>query len=450
MSRKNISGVSRPAARVKGGVPVAHNKNTADMPVERMPAPESVIIPVLQHVGAPCVPVVNAGDKVAVGQLIADSDKYISAPIHASISGTVKKIGETVLPHGVIVPSITIESDGQMKLFDGLEPPKVNNKEDFIKAVRASGLVGLGGAGFPTHAKLNYPPEKNVDTLIVNVAECEPYITVDYREVLENSWDILSGIFTVKEFLGIKNVIISVENNKPEAIAELKKISDSNSNSDGSIKVMALKSRYPQGAEKMIILAATGRKVPPGKLPADIGCLVMNVASVAFLARYLKSGKPLVSRTLTVDGSAVVNPKNVRVPLGTNVGEIFDYCGGFKTEPYKIITGGPMMGHAVIGTDIPVIKHNNALLAFDEKAYKIKKERDCIRCGRCTTACPVGLMPALIARFANANEADKLEHTGVTVCMECGACAYACPSGIPLVQYMKLAKSQLNEYKSKK
>lgn len=449
MSKKSLSGVLRPVARVRGGVPVAHRKNTANSPVERMPAPEIVVIPVLQHIGAPCVPTVKVGDKVAVGQLIADSDAYISAPIHASISGTVKKIGETVLPHGVIVPSITIESDGQMQLFDGIEPPKVNSKEDFFAAVRASGLVGLGGAGFPTHAKLKLAAEKNVDTLIVNVAECEPYVTVDHREVLENSWDILSGIYTVKEFMGINNVVIAVENNKPDAIAELKKIADSKSNADGSIKVMALKSRYPQGAEKMLILAATGRKVPPGKLPPDVGCLVMNVATVAFIARYLKSGKPLVSRTMTVDGSAVANPKNVRVALGTNIGDIFGFCGGFKQVPYKIITGGPMMGLAIIGTDLPVIKHNNSLLAFDEKAFKFKKERDCIRCGRCTTACPVGLMPALIARFANANEADKLEHTGVTVCMDCGACAYACPSAIPLVQYMKLAKSQLKEYKSK-
>ena len=449
MSKKVLSGILRPAARVKGGVPVAHKKNTAELPVERMPAPESVVIPMLQHIGAHCVPRVKRGDKVAVGQLIADSDKYVSAPIHATISGTVNKIGETVLPHGVIVPSILIESDGEMRLFEGLEPPKVNNKEDFIQAVRQSGLVGLGGAGFPTHVKLNIPADKEVDTLVINVAECEPFITVDYRESMENSWDILSGVYTIKEFLGLKNVIIAVEDNKPDALAELKKIADAQSNLDGGVKVMALKSRYPQGAEKMLVLAATGRKVPPGKLPADIGCLVMNVATVAFIARYLKSGKPLVSRSLTVDGSAVANPKNVRVALGTNIGDIFDFCGGFKVEPYKIITGGPMMGLAIIGTDLPVIKQNNALLALDQKAYKFKKERDCIRCGRCVTACPMGLMPALIARYAEADEAHKLEHTGVTVCMECGSCAYDCPSAIPLVQHMRLANSKLAAYKAK-
>ncbi|HZK39044.1 MAG TPA: electron transport complex subunit RsxC [Clostridia bacterium] len=442
--------VLKAVARTHGGVSVAHNKNTAEQEVERMPAPAKVILPMQQHIGVPCSPIVKKGDTVSVGQLIADSDKYISAPIHASISGKIVAIGETPLPNGVISQSITIESDGEMRLFEGITPPTVSTREDLIKAVRASGLVGLGGAGFPTHVKLNFPPEKNVDTLIINIAECEPYITVDYREAIDNSWDIMSSIFTLKELLGIKNVIIAVEDNKPAAIKELKKIADNSNDTDNSVNVMVLKSAYPQGAEKVLVQATTGRRVPPGKLPADIGCLVMNVATVAFIARYLKTGKPLISRSLTVDGSAIVNPKNVRVPIGTNIGEIIDFCGGFKAEPYKIITGGPMMGLAIIGTDLPVLKQNNAILAFSEKSRRIKRERDCIRCGRCANVCPMDLMPTLIARFAKARDVDNIEQTGVLVCMECGSCSYACPSGIPLVQYMRLAKTMLAEEGGKK
>jgi len=450
MKKTKPNGVLKSAAKVHGGVPVAHNKNTAEMPVERMPAPGKVVLPMQQHIGSPCVPVVQVGDTVAVGQLIADSEKYVSAPIHASVSGKVTAIGETVLPNGVISQSITIESDGEMRLYEGLEPPKVETRDDLIKAVRASGLVGLGGAGFPAHVKLNCPPDKNVDTLIVNVAECEPYITVDYRECLENSWDILSGVCILKDLLGIKTVIIAVEDNKPDAIAELKKIADNSCDTDDSIKLMVLKSGYPQGAEKVMVQAATGRRIPPGKLPSDVGCLVMNVASVAFIARYLKSGKPLVSRSLTVDGSAIANPKNVRVPIGTNFGEVIDFCGGFKEDPYKIVMGGPMMGLAVVNTDIPVLKQNNAILAFAANTYRFKKERDCIRCGRCAYVCPMSLVPTKIMNLAKAKDLDKLENSGANVCMECGSCSYACPSGIPLIQYLRLAKTLLAQVGDKK
>ena len=288
--------------------------------------------------------------------------------------------------------------------------------------------MGLGGAGFPTHVKLRIPPDKNVDTLIVNAAECEPYITVDYRECLENSWDILSSIYTLKELFGFKRVVIAAEDNKPEAFKVLKRIADQDLEDDNVVRLMTLKSKYPQGAEKMMVYSATGRKVPPGKLPADVGCVVMNVASVAFIARYLKSGKPLVSRSLTVDGSAIA---------------------GFKAEPGKIITGGPMMGLAVINTDIPVLKQNNAILAFADDASKVKKERDCIRCGRCAAACPLSLMPTLIERYTKAKDVERLEKIGVNVCMECGSCAYSCPAAKPLVQYMRLAKQLLREEKSK-
>ena len=361
------------------------------------------------------------------------------------MSGKVTAIGEVKLPNGSVSKAVTIESDGEMRLWEGIKPPKVETREDLIKAVRDSGLVGLGGAGFPTHVKLNFPPDKNIDTLVVNAAECEPYITVDYRECMENSWDILSGVYALKELLGFKQVIIAAEDNKPEAFKVLGKIADHDADIDDSVKLMVLESKYPQGAEKMMVQSATGRRVPPGKLPADVGCVVMNVASVAFISRYLKTGKPLVSRSLTVDGSAIAAPKNVRVPVGTDIGEIIDFCGGFKGEPCKILTGGPMMGLAIVGTDLPVLKQNNAILAFTADDAVLKPETDCIRCGRCVAACPMSLMPTNIVKAAKIKDVDALKRAGVTVCMECGSCAFACPAGKPLVQHMRLAKAILRE-----
>ncbi len=443
------SGVLTAVKKVRGGVKVDHHKNTADCEIVRIPVPEKVVIPMQMHIGAPCEPVVKPGDDVAVGQLIGDSDKFVSAPIHASISGKVKSVGDIKMPNGILSKAVTIESDGEMRLWDGIEIPKVSNRDEFLKAVRASGLVGLGGAGFPTHVKLAFSPDKNIDTLVINAAECEPYITVDYRECIENSWDILSAVYTIKDMLGFKNVVIAVEDNKPEAFNVLKRIADNEYDVGDKVKLMVLKSKYPQGAEKMMVQSATGRKVPPGKLPADVGCVVMNVASAAFVSRYLKTGKPLVSRSLTVDGSAIAEPKNVRVPIGTNIGEIIDFCGGFKTEPGKIITGGPMMGLAVVGTDLPVLKQNNAILAFDKSDAQFKKQTDCIRCGSCAAACPLSLTPTNIVRATKAKDYYALKRIGVNVCMECGSCAFSCPAGIPLVQYMKLAKALLREEAAK-
>lgn len=442
---KKIAGVLTAVKKVRGGAKVPHHKNTAETEVVRIPTPSRVVIPMAMHIGAPCEPVVKVGDEVAVGQLIGDSDKFVSAPIHASVSGKVVEVGNVKLPNGMLSQAVTIESDGEMRLWEGIKPPKVETKEDLIKAVRESGLVGLGGAGFPTHIKLNFPPEKNIDTLVVNAAECEPYITVDYRECIDNSWDVLAGIYTLKELLGFKQVIIAVEDNKPEAFKVLKRIADNEIDVKDEVKLMTLESKYPQGAEKMMVQSATGRQVPPGKLPADVGCVVMNVGSVAFIARYLKTGKPLVSRSLTVDGSAIAEPKNVRVPIGTNIGEIIDFCGGFKEDPCKIITGGPMMGLSIVGTDLPILKQNNAILAFAKDDAVLKPEKDCIRCGKCVVACPMSLMPTNIVRAVKARDVDMLNKVGVMVCMECGSCAYACPAGKPLVQHMRLAKSILRE-----
>ena len=446
---KKPAGVLSAVTKVRGGVAVSHNKHTADFAVKRIPVPQTVVLPMQQHIGAPCIPTVKPGDEVGIGQVIGDTDKFVSAPIHATVSGVVKAVGDIKLPNGIITKGVTIESDGEMRNYEGLEKPNVTDLQSFIKAVRSSGLVGLGGAGFPTHVKLAVPPDKNIDTLIINAAECEPYITVDYRECIENTKNVLAGADAVRRYLNIKNVIIAIEDNKLGAFNALMHEPGYDLSGKDGMRLMMLESRYPQGAEKMMVQSATGRKVPPGKLPADVGCIVMNVASIAFIARYLRSGRPLVSRSLTVDGTAIVNPQNVRVPIGTNIGTVIDYCGGFKDTPYKILTGGPMMGMALIDTDLPILKYNNAILAFLGNDAALKTERDCIRCGRCAQTCPMGLMPTLIERYAKIKDADRLNKIGINVCMECGSCAFSCPAGKPLVQYMRLAKAVVKEAANK-
>ncbi len=450
MKGYSAGGVLSAVVKGRGGVSVSHSKNTQDCKIVRMPPPEKVVLPMQQHIGAPCDPIVKIGDEVKVGQVIADTDKFVSTPIHSSVSGKVVAIGDVKLANGSVAKAVTIESDGEMTVYEGIKPPVIETAADLTKAVRESGLVGLGGAGFPTHVKLALMPNENIDTLIINAAECEPYITVDYRECMENSANVIKGVMTMIKYLGFKQAIIAVEDNKPKAIDLLSQKVKELAGENSKIRIMALKSKYPQGAEKMMVQSATGRKIPPGKLPSDVGCVLINVASVAFIQRYIETGKPLVSRSVTVDGSAIHTPKNVRVPIGTSISDIIEFCGGFKAEPFKILSGGPMMGAAIIGTDLPLLKQNNAILAFAEGTFKVKPERDCIRCGRCAQVCPMSLMPTLIARYAKSKEADKLTDSGVMVCMECGSCAYVCPAGLPLVQHMRLAKSVVREAGAKK
>ena len=442
MSKYSPGGILHAVKRGHGGVYPEHNKLTKDCEIIRIDPPETVSLPMSQHIGAPCAPTVAVGDVVSVGQVIGDSDKFISAPIHASVSGKVTSLKPVKLANGTEVPAVTIENDGEDRLFEGIEPPKVANQDDLVRAVRDSGLVGLGGAGFPSHVKLRFDQSKNIDTLVVNAAECEPYITVDYRECIDNSWDVFSGIYTLAELCGFKNVIIAVEDNKPEAIKILRKIADNDNEHDDVVKLMTLKSRYPQGAEKMMVLSATGRRVPPGKLPADVGCVVMNVASVAFIGRYLKTGKPLVSRSLTVSGGCIAKPGNVRAPIGTEIQKIIDFCGGFTDEPEKVLVGGPMMGQSIVSTSAPIVKSNNAILALSHNEDTAKRpESACIHCGRCASVCPMNLVPTNIKRCAEKKDAAGLNEAGVMVCMECGSCAFTCPASIPLVQYMRQGKA---------
>lgn len=435
--------------RTHGGVHVPHYKNTANKQSIEMPAPKSVTISMSQHIGAPCKPVVKVGDSVAVGQVIGDSDAYVSAPIHASVSGIVKKIDKITNADGSKVDAITIESDGEMRIFDGIKPPVINNLSDLLKAARESGLVGLGGAGFPAHVKLNLPQDKDVDTLIINVAECEPYITADHREVLENSWAIMSGVYALKDILKLKRIIIGVEDNKPDAIKVLKDIADHEVDKYDEVRILPLKASYPYGAEKVLIKACTNRTVPMGKLPSDAGCLVMNVASIAFLAEYMKTGMPLIKRRITVDGDAIKDPQNVIAPVGTSVKEIIDFVGGYSEEPKKLIMGGPMMGACVSDDSLFIAKRNNAILAFTEKQAKLQEPTACIRCGRCVDACPMNLIPPSICKAVNAKDVPAMIESNILNCMECGCCAYACPAHRHIVNNIKLGKQIINNEKKR-
>ena len=437
--------------RTHGGASVPHYKNTADTESVVMPPPAQVIIPMQQHVGAPCVPCVKVGDTVTVGQKIADSDRPVSAPIHASVSGKVSKMTKIQLPGGQMVDAVVIDSDGEMRPCETIAPPKCNSLEELLAAVRESGLVGLGGAGFPAAVKLKVPAGKKIDTIIVNCAECEPFITADYREAMENSWDVLSGVYALWGMLGVDRVLIAVENNKPEAIRILTDIAESDTRDpEDHVRVLTLKSRYPQGAEKVLVQACTGRKIPQGGLPADVGCLVINITSVSFISRYLKTGIPLVTKRITVDGSAVTNAKNVIVPIGTPIRDVIAFCGGYSCTPGKLLMGGPMMGMSLVDDSLPVLKQNNAILAFSQEDAVLPEPTECIRCGRCVSACPMNLMPTSIAHMVKIKNVEELQALNVMTCMECGSCAYVCPARLQLVQSMRLGKGMVRAASAKK
>lgn len=430
--------------RTHGGARVPHHKHTSQIPTAVLPAPKQVTLPMQQHIGAPCRPLVKKGDHVYLGQKIADSDAFVSAPIHASVSGTVSAIQPVMLPGGQVCDAVVIDSDGLMEPDPAICPPVVDRPEQFLAAVRESGLVGLGGAGFPAHSKLNALGK--IDTLIVNAAECEPYVTADHREALENSGSVLDGVYAVKKILGVERVLIAVENNKPDVIEILSKIAeDDQRDPENHVRVLALKSRYPQGAEKVLVQACTGRRIPTGKLPADVGCLVMNITSIAFLADYLRTGMPLVKKRVTIDGSAIKEPKNVLVPIGTRIAQVIEFCGGYAQPPRKLLMGGPMMGLSLTDDSLPILKQNNAVLAFGEADAQLPEPTACIRCGRCVESCPMLLTPTLLEQYTEQKDVESLEKRGIMTCMECGSCAYNCPANRRLVQAIRLGKSYVKQ-----
>ena len=430
------------------GVHVPHRKNTAGKPALRIDPPKTVVIPMSMHIGAPAKPVVKAGDLVSVGTLIGEAGGALSAPIHASVSGKVTKITDFLLSDGRTVPAVVIESDGAMPPDAGLTPPVLSSRDDFITAVRNAGIVGLGGAGFPTHFKLNVDPAK-IDYLVINGAECEPYVTSDTLTMVERAADMETALEAMKTYLGVKNIIIGIENNKKAAIESMKTLME-RVGKNCSAQVKVLPSVYPQGGEKVLIYHTTGRVVPVGKLPIDAGCVVINCTTLAAIGSYLKTGMPLVEKCVTVDGGSVKSPANVLVPVGTSMAEVFAFCGGLLNEfPTKVVYGGPMMGIAVPDTSAPILKNTNAILALTEKEVKLPKTTACIRCGSCTNTCPFGINPADIARAYQKRDRAALEELELAACMECGCCSFVCPANRPLVQTNKLAKTFLKEEKAK-
>ncbi|MBQ9808757.1 MAG: electron transport complex subunit RsxC [Ruminococcus sp.] len=414
------------------GIGLKHRKNTENSQTVEYPLPAKVRIPMSMHMGAPCQPTVKVGDTVSVGQKIGDSDAPFSAPIHSGVSGKVIAVSDYRNAMGAVCKAVEIETDGLQTVSDEVKPPEVTDKDSFIKAVRESGACGLGGAGFPTHIKLN--PKTPIDTLIINAAECEPYITADYREMIEYPEDIIGGINMVKSRLGIKTAKLAIEANKPEAIKNFTEMAKN----DDTIDIITLPSSYPQGAEKVIIYNSTGRIVEEGQLPSDQGVIVMNVSTIAFLYRYMQTGMPLVTRRLTVDGNAVGEPKNVRAVIGTSFRELLEFCKTDIDAVKKLIGGGPMMGMSIPDMDMPVVKTSNALLAI--KTYDERKTSNCIRCGRCVRVCPMGLMPADIDRAYKIKNIEELKTLKVMLCMNCGSCTYVCPANRKLAETNQLAK----------
>ncbi len=411
-----------------------HSENKA---IEKLPLPQKVYLPLIQHLGKICNPEVKAGDTVSLGQRIASVQAHVYAPIHASLSGKVVAIQDW--PHPVLgrAKAVVIEGDGRddQSAFGLKEQQEVDKltPQDIRKIVLDAGIVGMGGASFPTHIKLN--PPQPVDTLIINGAECEPYLTADARLMVEKTAEISAGINLVAKCLGVQKIYIGIEENKPEAIEAFSKISN--------FKVKVLKSEYPQGGEKQLIQNILGKEIPRAKLPFDIGVVVQNVATVYAIYEAVYKGKPLIERIVTVTGSCVENPKNLLVRLGIPIKNLIEFCGPLKEEPAKIIIGGPMMGIAQYTDEVPIIKSSGGLLLMNKKEAKVLEEDPCIRCAACVRGCPVGLMPCQINLASEKTLWSLTKEYGALDCIECGICNFVCPSNRRLLQTIKRAKLEV-------
>jgi electron transport complex protein RnfC len=418
---------------------------TGAQPIQVLPPPSRVILPLQQHIGVPCKCVVKQGDYVKIGQIIGEAAGFVSAPVHATVSGTVVAVAPSMTASGLNTQAVVIDNDFRenwVPLTPAANQDQLTAKE-ITEIIRNAGIVGLGGATFPTAVKLSPPPEKKVDTLIVNGAECEPYLSSDHRLMLEHGAVVMDGVALVKKALGISRVIIGIENNKADAVEVMR---DKAGKMEG-VTVRALPVRYPQGGEKQLIYSLTRRVVPMGGLPADVGVICMNVGTLAAVSQAVREGRPVVDRVATV-GGLVEKPGNFLTRIGTTVGSLVEAAGGFQKGVRKFIYGGPMMGHAISRLDIPVTKSCSGILALGEEAVE-PPESNCIRCGRCSRACPMLLMPFLLNQYSRADKHDEAEKASVMNCIECGCCTYVCPAKIRLVQSLRVSKKFIAEKRSR-
>lgn len=433
-----------------GGIHPPESKFTENIPIEDMPVPAELAISLNQHLGKHAKPVVKIGSEVKKGQLIGEADGFISANVHASTSGKVKAVKPHPHPGGQYAMTVFITADGKDEWAEGLNTKPVDwrpfSKEEIIGKIKDAGIVGMGGAGFPTNVKLSPPPDKQIDTIILNGAECEPFLTADHRLMLESPEKVVQGLEIIASlFKGQAKAYIGIESNKKDAIETLSRIA-----SPKGIEVVSLKTKYPQGAEKQLINAITGRTIEQGELPFDKGCLVQNIGTAVAVYEAVCKNKPLIDRIVTVSGLEIGKPKNIRAVIGTSFRDIAQFCGDPKENTNQIISGGPMMGKALFTLDVPVVKTTSGILFVNNSGIEKARERTCIRCGKCVDVCPQGLAPWLLANVAQLRDFDEIQLLGLANCTECGSCTYVCPSKRELVHWIKYAKALVNNRQKRK
>lgn len=418
-------------------------KITAEMSISPIePKAGTVMVyPMVQHIGAPCTPIVAVGDFVAVGQKIGHSDATVSSPVHSTVSGKVVNIADVLSPRGQTCQAVFVENDGQFAEHSSMQPPgdyKSMSREDILAIIREAGVVGLGGAGFPAHVKLNPPADKPIDTIFVNAAECEPYLTTDHRVLLEETEEILAGLDVLLHMFPEARGIVAIEDNKPDAIEKFKQM-----NSNNRVSIMPLATKYPQGGEKQVIYACTGKEVPSGGLPMDVGCIVHNVDTVIAIHQAVTGGRPLMRKVVTVTGGAVETPGNYEVRLGMTFKDLLEEIGGVKSEPYKIVVGGPMMGVAQYTLDVPIIKISAAIILMTEQEAARPPEQNCFRCGKCVDYCPMGVMPLDLNSYALRNDTARFKKYNGMDCMSCACCSYVCPAHRHVAQAISVMKQEI-------
>ncbi len=426
----------------KGGIHPPHSKKyTEDKPIEIAREPQMVHIPLRQHIGAPATPEVKVGDYVKVGQKIGEAGGFVSVPIHSSVSGTVKAVKNHAILGGSAL-TVSIENDMLNAVHESVQPKGALedlSAKEIVDIIKEAGIVGMGGAGFPTHVKVSPPPDKKIDYVILNGAECEPYLTNDYRLMLESPEMVIFGLRALMKIFDLKEGYIGIEDNKPEAI----KVMTAAARDFSGIKVVGLKTKYPQGAEKQLIYAVTAREVPSGGLPMEAGAVVNNVATAAAIANAIQTGMPLVDRICTVTGTGVKEPRNLRIKNGTMISEIIDQAGGYADDVGKLILGGPMMGFATHTDQMPSTKTTSGILILNEKEANLPQTTPCIRCGRCVEACPSFLQPSYISAYALIDNLEMAEKYKALDCIECGSCSFVCPANRPLVESIRIAKREI-------